>query len=189
MINRARIPYESYCTTDMFSGQEKKYHRHCGPTAAVNVFSTILAERDAGSEPGKAAELFEDFIMSAQRRLIYINADLFGYFGGTLDIRAGEFLRRCARICGMRSVHVSRRRRMDRKNMLQALKRGSILYLELTGKTRYGRHHMVCYGAMAPAVKGPPVFRIADGWDNKPVYMRFEELGRGFFIEVSYETP
>ncbi len=186
MRNKKRIPYESYYTTDMFCRHGKQYHRHCGPTAAVNVFSTILAERDAGSEPGKATELFEDFIMSAQKWLIYINTDLFGYFGGTLDIRAGEFLRRCARICGIRNIRISRRHRLNRKAMLAALKRGSILYLELTGRTKYGRHHMVCYGAMVPSVKGPPLFRIADGWSGKPVYLRFEELGRGFFIEVSY---
>ena len=189
MFNRARIPYEKYYTTDRFGRQGKQYHRHCGPTAAVNVFATILAVRDARTESDRADELFRDFIDSAQKWLIYINADLFGYFGGTLDIRAGEFLRRCARICGMNSISVSRRRRMNQREMLAALKRGSILYLELTGRTRYGRHHMVCYGARVPAVKGPPLFRIADGWSAKPVYMRYEDLGRGFFIEVSCPRP
>lgn len=187
MNNKERIPYESYCTTGMFEGKEKKYHRHCGPTAAVNVFSTILAERDAGSTPGKARELFEDFIATAQKWLIYINTDLFGYFGGTLDIRAGEFLKRCAKISGMRGVSISGRHRMDKKSMLAALRRGSILYLELTGHTKYGRHHMVCYGARVPALKAPPLFRVADGWSGRPVYLRYEDFGRGYFIEVSYD--
>jgi hypothetical protein len=169
----------------MFGRQGKKYRRHCGPTAAVNVFSTLLAKEE---QKQKKEDLFLRFVRSAQRKLIYVNADLFGLFGGTMDLRAGEFLRGCSRISGISGISISRRKRMEQSAMLKSLAAGNILYLELIGHPVYGRHHMVCYGASVyDHHEKEPLFRIADGWQAKPVYKEYEALGKGYYIEIKKE--
>ena len=195
---------ESYRVTGDFDHvAEKGYRRHCGPTAITNFLLTIQ-EKDAASPE----DVFARVVRSGRRFAYYMNMDL-GVLGGTFDIRAGGYIRRCLKEAGFMHFRVKPRRLLTEKAARAALSRGSILYLELRHHRKYGSHHVLCYGGVETVyepdgkeqksleagesekaskgsckLKRELKLRIADGWNRTPQFFTVRELGFAYMIEL-----
>lgn len=208
-------PYMSYCTTGMFEHLEKSYRRHCGPTAVTNVILTLAASEDvSGPEPlkmrqtGKAyvkipqtvaartetpQEVFATVARIGMRHGIYWNMDLLHHFGGTQDLRCGEYLRAVLHHYGLRA-RIIFHQPLTAVSFMDAIRRGSLLYLELRHHPLYGDHHVVCCGmteVVSTAEKRKPIQRryliVADGWSTEPAYLDLAETGFCHFFEIRPE--
>ncbi len=178
------IAQEAYCTTGQFRDHDH-YHRHCGPTAITNLLlTTAMRRRQRGNLPQETQKIFDRVAQIGRRRLVYINMDLFHRFGGTSDALAGFYLRRCFTEYRLRPPALRFQPFPTEGSVTQALERGSVLYLQVRGHSRYGNHHMLCYGREEQPDGAPALYRIADGWSNKPVRMTFKELEHFRLLEV-----
>ncbi len=199
---------EAYCTTWQFQRKEQlkrtvlrgifgkardgeeeqlhdRYHRHCGPTAITNLLlTTAMRRRQRGRLPQETQKIFDRVSQIGNHRLMYINLDLFHRFGGTSDALAGLYLRRCFREYGLEAPTLGFQIRPTEGSVTQALERGSVLYLQVRGHSKYGNHHMLCYGREEMPDGAPAVYRIADGWSAKPVRLTFRELEHFRLLEV-----
>ena len=165
--------------------EHDRFHRHCGPTAITNLLrSCAMREGKIDSLPEDPCEIFERVAQIGRRRLIYINLDLFHRFGGTLDAMAGLYLQRCFREYGLQRPSLRFRFRPDERAMTRALKNGAVLYLQMRGHSKYGNHHMLCYGREDFPDGRPAVYRIADGWAARPVRLTYAQLERFRMLEV-----
>ena len=180
--------YESYLTTAQFQNLGKKgFQRHCGPTAITNLIETLSPEKasvNRGPHPA-AAKRFMKVAALGRKHLMYINASVLGIYGGTLDMVTPAYIRRCLHMFGMDRIRVGRRHFLTSKRLRQALKRGSIVYLELRHHPKYGNHHVICYGFEKNREKKTFLYRIADGWQSAPVLLTGKELHFGYMIEIS----
>ena len=60
----------------------------------------------------------------------------------------------------------------------QALAEGSIVYLEMHLHPKYHNHHLRIYGADRQGL------RVADGWQQEPVYLSDRDLRRCMFFSI-----
>ena len=157
-------------------------------------------------------EVFARVVKSGRRFGYYMNMDLW-VLGGTFDIRAGGFIRRCLKEAGLTHFRVKPRRLLTEKAVRAALSRDSILYLELRHHRKYGSHHVLCYGGsetMCEPEKADPEnremerkekgrreggkpktelkLRIADGWSRTPQFYTVKELGFAYMIELEEKS-
>lgn len=165
---------EQYHSTAEFGRLDRGYAKHCGPTAVTNLLLSLLG-RDAPAPE----RLFRDVARLGRRRLIYANWDWKGPLGGTSDLRSREYLRAALDRYGLKEVRVGRVRLLTPTAVRDALRRGSVLYLQLLRHPKYGSHHLLCYG-LEPDGR----VRLADGWAASPVLLEPKALGRGLFLEV-----
>ena len=162
-----------------------RYHRHCGPTAITNLLlTTAMRRKERGQLPQETQKIFDRVAQIGNRRLVYINLDLFHRFGGTSDALAGLYLRRCFREYRMKPPELRFQLFPTEGSVTQALERGSVLYLQVRGHSKYGNHHMLCYGREEQPDGAPAKYRIADGWVPRPVRLTFKELERFRLLEV-----
>ena len=168
---------ETYCTTKSFSHIGRRQECNCGPTAITNA---VLTLQDRDDDPERVYQLVAE---TGKKRLTYWNFDLFHMFGGTVDFLTKSYLEKVFEKKGMRDIEVSKREKMTKENVINALERGSILYIQFRHHPRYGCHHVLAY-------EGHPgrhsyFLKLADGWSDKPRYIDVNELGRGYIIEIS----
>lgn len=185
-------PYMSFCTTGEFADAEKKgYRRHCGPTAVTNVILTLAAAGMGESSQVKSApEVFTTVAGIGRRHGIYWNMDLLRHFGGTQDLRCGEYLRASLHHYGMRAGVIFHQP-LGAADFYSAIRRGSLLYLELRHHPVYGDHHLVCSG-MAEVVSTAEKRKllrkryliVADGWSRAPAFLDLSEIGFCHFFEI-----
>ena len=176
---------ERYHITSEFDHlTEKKYRRHCGPTAITNLVMTLSEGSllDPEEESRAAKEVFRKVAGIGKKRFYYMNAEL-GFFGGTFDFRAPGFLRQCSLAFRLPVRKIHHRRFLTEKAAKRALERGSFLYLELRYHKKYGNHHILCYGGREDS-NGKLYLRIADGWSRLPCLLPAKELGLAYMVEV-----
>lgn len=196
---------ESYCTTAQFARlDDGRYHKHCGPTAITNLILTLQREetlqRERQSHPAQRAcesgekggefsaedpeQIFRKVARSGARHLAYWNTDRFRFWGGTSDFLAPAYVHLCLKENGLSYFHVRGPFPATRSSMGRALMEGKILYLEVHGRSKYGNHHMLCYG-YARDREGRLCWKVADGWAAVPVYLPVREVRLGMFLTVS----
>ncbi len=167
---------ETYFTTRAFDKVGRGQHRHCGPTAITNA---VFSLSDTPKE--KAEEVYRDIAKIGQRRLIFYNFD-FLRFGGTVDFLSPAYLRQIMKHFHLDDVRVHRRQKLSKESLIRALRRGSIIYLQFRHHERYENHHTLVYECIDYG--DDVLFKIADGWSQKPVYLSYEQLGKGYMIEI-----
>lgn len=151
-----------YCfTTGQFAKIDRRYRRHCGPTAVTNLVFT-LAKLEGRPLRETPEEVFRRVAAIGGKRLLYINADLFKRFGGTSDFLAPLFISLSLRSCGLRGFKVRGPFPATARRICTELDRGGILYMEVHRHPVYGNHHMLCYGYRI--ADGKLMLRMADGW-------------------------
>ena len=148
-------------TTGQFAKLDRKYRRHCGPTAITNLLYT-LAQREGRPIEEKPEAVFQRIARMGQRRLVYMNADILKRFGGTSDLFAPFLIAACLRAYGLHEYKVRGPYLATAKRICSELDRGAILYMELHRHPVYGGHHMLCYGYRIE--NGKLMLRTADGW-------------------------
>ncbi len=167
---------EAYYTTGRFSHAGKNYHRNCGPTAITNAVYA-LSDRE---EP--AEETYRTVARMGQRNLIYYNFDLLNYFGGTVDILSPYYLRKAMKRFRLNDVIVHPRKKIDHPAMMEALRKGHILYIQFRHNRRYGNHHALIYDIVDFGDRS--CYKLADGWKATPVFVPVEDIGKGYYIEI-----
>lgn len=189
--------YMAYTTTDMFAGLGRGYKRHCGPVSVTNAILTLSA---AGGDSRKwqqehVQEVFTTAARIGQRHGIYWNMDFLHHFGGTQDLRCGEYLRAVMYHYGIRA-HVIFHQPISAGSFTDALRRGSLLYIELRHHPVYGDHHVICCGmteVVSTARNRKPLRRqyliIADGWSGEPAYLDTAGIGFCHFFEIRPGNP
>ena len=192
---------EAYCTSAQFEYAEQGFDRNWGPAAITNLMIALGAERRlvkpvdrTGLERGNAdnfypirvadEKVYMAVAMLGERELMYINADIFGRFGGTVPFRVRSYIRACLRAFRIEDAYPLAATRLTEENALEALGRGSLLYLMLHHHPLYGNNHMVAYGAAER--DGRLYLRVADGWHHLPVWLPLEELDAAM-IEVAIQ--
>ena len=101
---------EAYSTSAQFEYAEQGFDRNWGPAAITNLMIALGAERRldmpvdrTGLERGSADDFYPIRVadekvymavaMLGERELMYINADIFGRFGGTVPFRVRAYIR------------------------------------------------------------------------------------------------
>ena len=172
---------ERYCTTGQFEKLGHGFRQHCGPTALTNLVLTLRPEATSGAGGAETPEdLFLRLARLGQRRLNYVNLKLPFRLGGTSDLLCRSYLRAALRESGLRDAEAGPRRRATPQSLRAALRRGSLVYLQLRRHPRYGSHHLLCYG-----LDPDGSLRLADGWTDEPARLAPGELGRAWMIEIS----
>lgn len=169
---------ESYLTTGQFSGLERGFIQHCGPTAITNITMTLTA-RQTGQLPDtdEAEKRFKRIIRIGRRPVVYMNTDLFHLLGGTLDRSVPYYLRRSLKAFGLKNCRISRIFRLNMQQLEACIASGCIIYLIMRRHPVYGNHHMVCYGLEKRGSRTQDTFlRVADGWSSKPAYLPESDL-------------
>ncbi len=183
--------YESYCTTTQFHDLGPKgYVRHCGPTAVTNLIRAIKGRE---GQPLLETEdtTFSRLAALGSHLLVYLNADVFGIFGGTSDLLSGIYLRQALKQYKCKA-RVIGRHFLNEKNVKAAVERGSILYVEFHRHPKYRNHHIICYSAEELLVRSNQkevefYLRCADGWSKEPQYLSLLSVPFGNFIEIGME--
>lgn len=166
----------SCCTTSQFdTAGGRRYRRHCGPTAAVNIIMTL--RRQQGCRELQPDRIF----VRCARSPAYFNMDFLHRFGGTSDLLAGFMLRHCLQVCGCHA-RVSAPHLLTGRCLTRALQRGSLLYIMLHRHPKYGSHHLVCYGMRR--ANGHMNLQCADGWTDRMTEIPFESIRFGWMYKV-----
>jgi hypothetical protein len=187
-----------YHTTGEFDEVDGlKFYRHCGPTAMTNLILTLKKQEDVlrrGTAAFKnpalpdPAAVFRKCARTGSSRLFYLNADLFGRFGGTSDLMVVPYILSCLRKFGLRKVRIRGIHPVTKKNVIRAVERGSILYLALHFHPRYRNHHLLAYSAeeiVTEDGRGVEFYlKCADGWAHVPQYLSLTGMKYAFFIEI-----
>lgn len=190
---------ESYCTAAQFEYVEQGFDRNCGPAAITNLCIALGAERrlhlpvdhsrlmqDISGlyySPDEAAEkIYMAVAMLGERKLYYINADIFHRFGGTSDLLVPRYIRAALRMFGLGNGICGRRKRTLEDRLTEALSRGSIVYIELHHHPLYGDHHILVYGIEEDGDR--KAFRTADGWHHRPTELTMQDLAGSHMVEV-----
>ena len=168
---------ETYFTTRLFDKVGRGQHRHCGPTAITNA---VFSLTDTPEE--KAEEVYRDVARIGERRLTYYNFDLLNVFGGTVDFLSASYLRRVMKRFHIEDAVIHPRQKLSKEALKRALNRGSIVYLQFRHHKRYGNHHTLVYECVDYG--NDVLFKLADGWSAKPVYLSYENIGQGYMIEI-----
>ena len=168
---------ETYYTTKNFSHIGRKQSCNCGPTAITNA---VMSLEDREEDPNKVYELVSK---TGKRRLTYWNFDLFHKFGGTVDFLTKSYIESVFAKKGIKDIEVSPRRRMGKKGIIEALERGSLVYIQFRHHPRYGNHHVLAYSGKM--TRNSYFLKLADGWSETPRYIDVNELGKGYYIELS----
>lgn len=169
------------CTTTQFrevSGV--RYVRHCGPTAVTNLLGTLRQAQGLPWDPDRdAAGVFRRSAGIGRKLLAYWNLDVLHYFGGTVDLLAGQVLRRALKECGLGDCRVLARLRPDPLRLRGDLDAGRLLYLELGHHPYYGNHHIIVsgYTLLRNQADGSPAvyLKAADGWADRPRWVRLAD--------------
>lgn len=190
---------EAYSTSAQFEYAEQGFDRNWGPAAITNLMIALGAERRldmpvdrTGLERGSADDFYPIRVadekvymavaMLGERELMYINANIFGRFGGTVPFRVRAYIRACLRAFRIGDAYPLPAVHLTEENALEALGRGSLLYIMLHHHPLYENNHMVAYGAVER--DGRLYLRVADGWHHLPVWLPLDELD-GTMIEVA----
>ncbi len=173
-------PWEAYHVTGEFANLGKGFKNHCGPTSITNLILSLKQRESGRTSPTEAAqEVFEQVAKIGRRHILYMNADVLKIWGGTLDLGAGHYIALCLKKAGIQTARVKTRRLCTRKNLENALSRGSTLYIIMRHHKKYKNHHILCYGMEEGKL------RVADCWSKKPTYLTLEEVRWYFFLEIS----
>lgn len=164
---------ESYCTTRQFAKRDRTYHKHCGPTAVTNLVLTLRSDL-----ADDAAAVFDEVAALGRRSLAYWNIGAGKWFGGTSDGLVGLYLRQVLQrfACDGVKVHFSGPATAARVRAV--LQEGHIVYLEMHLHPKYHNHHLLIYGADRQGL------RVADGWQQEPVYLSDRDLRRCMFFSI-----
>lgn len=163
---------ESYCTTRQFAKRDRDYVKHCGPTAITNLVLTLSG--DPALEP---ARVFDQVAAIGRRLGVYWNMRATKHFGGTSDALAGLYIRQALAHFGV-AARVRFGGPATAARVRQALAEGSIVYLEMHLHPKYHNHHLLIYGADRQGL------RVADGWQQEPVYLSDRDLRRCMFFSI-----
>lgn len=172
--------YESFYTTGRFSGLDKGFVQHCGPTAITNILITLDRrygyEQVAKEEP---EEIFRKVAALGRRYLFYINRNILHYWGGSNIWLMGFYLRSALRKYGIRDRRIHLWPVALPKMAVEQLKKGRLLLLSVYHHKIYGSHSVVAYGLQN--LKGADgcirtYIQLADGWAERPRYLAVEDL-------------
>ncbi|MEE8836554.1 MAG: hypothetical protein SOH80_06190 [Eubacteriales bacterium] len=183
-----------FCTTGQLEHADgRTYLRHCGPVAVTNAL-LALARREDVTVGASPEEIFRTVTEIGRRRGIYWNMNLFRIFGGTNDLRAGEYLRTCFRTFGL-AAGVRFCQPLSGDDLLHPVRKEHLLYLELWHHPLYGSHHLICCGACETVsiaarqkVRRKQYLAVADGWSENMRYLDLSEIGRCRFFEICPEN-
>ena len=152
------------------------YKSHCGPTAITNLIITALQhERNALLSPDECRDIFETVATMGRRRLIYNRRY------GTTDLLLWFYVKAAFKKYGIKTLRPVIHHTLSAKNSRRILSKGSFLLIELFGHPKYRWHQMLVYGTDERGL-----FIAADGFENVPVYLDDDNLGRGLFLEIRY---
>ena len=181
--------YGTYETTGAFGGTDVVYRRHCGPTAITNMLLTF--ENRAPVTAGKRMvpqRVFTRVASLGAKRHYYLNADLLGIYGGTLNVFTKSYVRRAFALYHRGEQEVRGPYPALRALMKRELDKGSLLYMELVLHPLYGNHHLLAYGyrLLRNEAGSTRLYLLcADGWNAQPRYLYAGELLLSRFYAVS----
>lgn len=190
-------PYAAYYTTGQFFRLKKGFKNHCGPTAITNIIMSLKSRQEALDAPRleqravlsaaeakqAAKETFLEVATYGIHHLLYLNINLFHFYGGTSDVLSGIYLRQMLQKQGIRHVRVSLSRPLAPSLVRRSLDRGSILYIMLIHHKKYKNHHLICYG-YSRSDDGSFRYLTADGWASSPTYLTDRDFRLGLFREI-----
>ncbi|MCF0146270.1 MAG: hypothetical protein HUJ73_06755 [Eubacterium sp.] len=192
-----------YSTGD-FNRLGKGYARHCGPTAITNLI-LLLNSRYGFLTGGQDADtVFYAAAALGKRKMIYWNTDRIPFFGGTNNFLTGMYIRDSLRYFNVPCTWNPSGAGDDREEkdhadvpapkrlvvqaalpskaaLLQALREGKLIFLELMYHPLYGCHDVLCYGyttlRCAEDGRRETYLILADGWSREPRYLRVGDPG------------
>lgn len=178
--------YESTCTTGQFASLGNGFKRHCGPTAAANLVLTIN-KRFVTDRESDQNDTFLTCARLGMRTFLYENMDFLGRFGGTSDLLVPLYLSLCFRKCAC-PARVAAWKPLTERTVREALRRGSLLYVEVRHHPKYQNHHFICYGARemrdAEGRELALFLMCADGWKEGLTPIALSSIKRGTFYEI-----
>ena len=182
-------PFVTFHTTNEFAGLERRFHKHCGPTAITNVLCTIARRRRLESILQlPPEEIFRRVAAMGQHRATYWNIKDSIPLGGTSYALLWAYVHACLRRFGVGDVQTAGRLVASPQTMAREIRRGSLLILSLYHHRCYGSHIVVAYGAVEVAVAGrmaPRLYlEVADGWTGRPRYIAAEDLKNCGYVAV-----
>lgn len=174
-----RFARESYHTTRQFADRDRRYEKHCGPTAITNLVLTLRP--DLADE---AATVFDEVARIGRRSGIYWNLHATRHIGGTSDALAGLYMRRVLHHFDLAEARV----RFSGPALADAVRRAltaekdqrtqRVVYLAMHFHPKYHNHHLLIYGLDWQG------FRAADGWQAKPVWLGERDLRGAVFYTI-----
>lgn len=164
---------ERYYTTGQFQYLDKRYNKHCSPTAVTNLLCTLSAELAQTPE-----EIFKTVAHIGEQAHVYWNTPERLFFGGTSDGLTGWYLRHCLAHFNLSAYQVRWRGPATAARLHECVAQGKIIFLQLHFHKKYRQHHVLIYGY---EWKG---FRMSDGWLSQPVYLGEKDLRFATFYEI-----
>ncbi len=181
--------FETFYTTRDFDRSERRYHKHCGPTAITNLLCTIACRRRCRNIlETPPAEIFQTVASIGKRRATYWNIRDDIPLGGTSYVLLMAYIHACLRRFGVEDARISGRLVASPQDMADQLRKGSLLVLSLYRNRYYGSHIVVAFGAVEVRVPGrsaPRLYlKIADGWVSRPRYIAAEDIKHDGYVAV-----
>lgn len=171
MENRRQF---SFRTTGEFAGLGGGYAKHCGPTAITNLILTLRPALCLD-----AAEVFSTVAALGSGHGLYWNLSRTKWVGGTTDVLAGAYIRMALRAFDLSGHAVRFAGPVRPSAMIEKLRQGHIVYLEMHFHPRYRNHQLLVYD------HGWNGFLAADGWAAHPVFLGERDLARSLFMTIS----
>ncbi len=182
-LGRAENPwdiYETFHTTGQFKDLGRGYQQHCGPTAMTNILCTLDRRYEYPSVHSETPEaIFEKAALIGKHRLLYINTNLFGFWGGSNSLLIYFYLRACLRYFKVRDIRVRGRLFATAKQAARELEKGRLLVFQVYSHKIYGTHLVTAYGLshyQAADGRIRTYFQLADGWSTRPRYLALEDV-------------
>ena len=171
--------FETFHTTGQFKDLGRGYQQHCGPTAMTNILCTLDNRYDYPAVHSETPEsIFEKAALIGKHRLLYINTNLFGFWGGSNSLMIYFYLKACLRYFKVRNIRVRGSVLASANQAARELEKGRLLVFQVYFHKIYGTHLVVAYGlehyqAMDGRIR--TYFKLADGWSARPSYLALED--------------
>ena len=172
--------FETFYTTGQFKDLGRGYQQHCGPTAMTNILCTLDRRYEYPSVHSERPEsIFEKAALIGKHRLLYINTNLFGFWGGSNSLLIYFYLRACLRFFKVKDIRVRGRVFASARQAARELEKGRLLVFQVYYHKIYGTHLVVAYGlehyqALDGRIR--TYIKLADGWSTRPRYLALEDI-------------